>query len=72
MELIKKLIKSVFILIGVACMVAVVLMAIMMIGHVSIFGFSFINQSTGGKPIEINIATILAIRAELLFTKLCI
>ena len=60
MELIKKLFKSIFILIGIACMVVVVLLAIMMIGKVSIFGFSFINLATGGNAIKIDIDTTSA------------
>lgn len=60
MELIKKLFKSIFILIGIACMVVAVLLAIMMIGKVSIFGFSFINLATGGNAIKIDIDTTSA------------
>lgn len=55
MELLKKLFKSVMILIGIFAMFIVVIIAIMMLGKVSIFGFSFINETD---KIDINIATV--------------
>lgn len=57
MELVKKLLKSILILFGIACMVAVVLVAIMMIGKVEIFGLSYVSLSTFGKSIKIDIDT---------------
>ena len=63
MVLIKKLFQTILILIGIAILVALLGAGIMMIGHVDLFGYSFIslNYSTDTVGNEFDVAALTKI-----------